>query len=469
MRDLILFIIIVVAIPISFFKPFFGILMWTWITFFNPHRFTWGFMYNFPVAAVIAVPTLLGCFFTSNINRQFFKRETLLLAWLYVWFCITFLYAMQVPFFQGHIDDAQVEWTRVSKVLLITFTMILLVTSHKKFKYLVIVTAMSFGLLAIKGAIFGIRTSGESRVWGPPDSFISDNNAFALAVNMSLPMLLFLARDEKNRTYRWLYYLAFACGILSVILTYSRGGLLGLATVLCVITLKSRYKVISVFLFALAFVVVITFAPPQWMQRMGGVAHGEMDMSARQRLVSWGTSWNFAMDYPITGGSFNALPDVALFQKYKTEPLPGGFMSSGPHSIYFQTLEEQGFVGLGSYLLLVGSCWVSLFTLRRKARQTRSTQWVVPYTHMIQVSLLGFLVSGAFLGLANFDLFYQLVAMVVILKMLYRKDSETSIPVRVEEPASAEFAEEALAVPGASSMVSPSSQMEMLGGLGTGC
>jgi len=23
---------------------------------FNPHRFTWGFMYSFPVAAVIAVP-----------------------------------------------------------------------------------------------------------------------------------------------------------------------------------------------------------------------------------------------------------------------------------------------------------------------------------------------------------------------------------------------------------------------------
>ncbi len=68
MRDLILLIIIVISIPISFFRPYFGILMWTWITFFNPHRFTWGFMYNFPVAAVIAVPTLAGCLFTSNIT-----------------------------------------------------------------------------------------------------------------------------------------------------------------------------------------------------------------------------------------------------------------------------------------------------------------------------------------------------------------------------------------------------------------
>src|SRR5712664_750908 len=260
MRDLILFIIIAISIPISFFRPYIGILMWTWITFMNPHRYTWGFMYNFPVAAVIAVPTLVGCLFTSNINKKFLKRETILLAGLWIWFCITFLHAMQVPLFEGHLDDAKLEWIRVSKVLLITFAMILLVTSHNRFKSLVWVTAMSFGLLAIKGAVFGFRTGGESRVWGPPDSFISDNNSFALAVNMSLPMLFFLARDEKRRAYRWLLYLAFGCGVLSVVLTYSRGGLLGLAAVLFALTLKSRYKLVGVFLVALSFAAVITFA-----------------------------------------------------------------------------------------------------------------------------------------------------------------------------------------------------------------
>jgi putative inorganic carbon (HCO3(-)) transporter len=444
MRDLFLFVIIVVSIPISFFNPYFGILMWTWITFFNPHRYTWGFMYNFPVAAVIAVPTLLGCCFTSEINRRILKRETFVLAGLWAWFSITFLYALQVPLFQGHLADAKLELVRVSKVLLITFVMILLVTSHKKLKSLVMVTAMSFGILAIKGAIFGFRTGGAARVWGPPDSFIADNNSFALAVNMSLPMLLFLARDEKKRSYRWLLYLAFVGGVVSVVLTYSRGGLLGLTAVLLAITFKSRYKVISVFLVALCSVAVIAFAPPQWMDRMGGLVHGDVDMSGHQRLVSWGTSWNFAMDYPITGGSFNALPNVELFQHYQSEPLPGGFQSSGPHSIYFQTLEEQGFVGLALYLFLVGSCWASLFNLRRKAGRSPTSQWIVPYTHMIEVSLFGFLVSGAFLGLANFDLFYQLVAMVIILKVLYRNEIAAAALVHVGESEPIELTDEEL-------------------------
>jgi putative inorganic carbon (HCO3(-)) transporter len=444
MRDLLLFAIIVVSIPISFFNPFFGILMWTWITFFNPHRFTWGFMYHFPLAAAIAAPTLLGCLFASDINRRILKRETLLLAGLWAWFSITFLYALQIPLFQGHLANAKMELVRVSKVLLITFTMILLVSSHKKLKALVMVTAMSFGVLAIKGAIFGFRTGGESRVFGPPDSFIADNNSFALAVNMSLPMLLFLARDEKKRAYRWMLYLAFLCGVLSVVLTYSRGGQLGLAAVLLAITFKSRYKIISIFLVTLCSVAILTFAPPQWMDRMGGLARGDLDQSERQRLVAWQTSWNFAMDYPITGGSFNALPNEELFQRYQPEALPGGFLSTAPHSIYFQTLEEQGFVGLGLYLLLVASCWVSLSNLRRKARRSLRSQWIVPYTHMIEASLFGFLASGAFLGLANFDLFYQLVAMVIILKVLYRDETAATAPVLVGKAEPIELTEDEL-------------------------
>src|SRR5260370_1529239 len=166
---------------------------------------------------------------------------------------------------------------------------------------------------------------------------------------MSLPMLLFLAHDEKKRAYRWFLYLAFVCGVLSLSMTYSAGGLLGLAAGLFAITFKSRYKILSSFFLALAFVAVITFAPPHWMNRMGGMVHGDVDMSGRQRLVSWRTAWNFAMDYPITGGAFNALPNEELFQRYQPEPLPGGFLPSGPPSIFFQTLEDEGFVWLAPY------------------------------------------------------------------------------------------------------------------------
>ena len=257
--------------------------------------------------------------------------------------------------------------------------------------------------------------------------------AAALCLLAAAALGLFLMIFGATRPYRWALYVAFVCGILSVMLTYSRGGLLGLAAVLFAITLKSKNKIVAASLVTLCFLAVITFAPPQWMSRMGGFLQGNVDGSGQQRLISWGTAWNFAMDYPITGGSFNALPNTELFQRYQRDALPGGFLSTGPHSIYFQTLEEQGFVGLGLYLLLVASCWASLFSLRRKASRSSSSRWIIAYTHMIEVSLFGFLVSGAFLGLANFDLFYQLVAMVIILKVLYGDEVAATAPVRVVE------------------------------------
>ncbi len=420
MRDLILIAIFVGAAPVCLFNPYFGVLMWTWVAYFNPHRFTWGIAYNFPAAIVIAIPTLVGTLFTRKMNKSFLTRESVLLLVLWTWYGFTYLHATYVPFFQGHILDSQTELIRVSKILLMTMIVILLVTTRERLKLLLLVTALSFGLLAIKGALFGMQTGGESRVWGPPDSFLSDNNAFGLALNMSLPMLYFMAGIEENRVLKRIMQLAFVCAIFNVILTYSRGGLLGLAAALALIALKSRHRLIAGFLLVAGVLVVLTLAPEAWMARMGRFAHGDLDSSANQRLVSWRTTWNFVHDYPITGGGFNALPDVAVFQRYQSEPLPEGFLSSGPHSIYFQELEENGFVGLGLYLSLVFSCLASMSSLRRQARKLASANWMVPYTYIVEVSIATFLVSGAFLGFANFDLYFQVVAITVVLKILYR-------------------------------------------------
>jgi len=419
MRDFLLLVMICASLPVCFFQPFFGILMWTWIAYFNPHRFTFNYMYDFPVAAVVAVPTIAGLVFSRKFNRPFFVRENVLLVLLWIWFYIVYLNAKAEPFFAGHMADAHYELVRVSKILLMTFIMMLIVTSEQRLRWLFLVTAFSFGALAIKGAIFGIATGGEYRVFGPPDTFLAENNAFGLALNMSLPIFYFLGRVEKRTLLRRALNVCFGAALLCVILTYSRGGFLGLIAVLSYLAWRSKYRVMgAIFLAASAFV-VISFAPPQWLERMGTLRKEGVDMSAQQRLVSWGTTWNFAHDYPLMGGSFYTLPDVAVFQKYQTRPLPGGFLSSGPHSIYFQVLGEQGFIGFAIYFGIVISCLLTLWRLKRSTHDFPHLQWISVYADIIFVSILGFLVSGAFLGFADFDLYYQMVASVCILKILF--------------------------------------------------
>jgi putative inorganic carbon (HCO3(-)) transporter len=441
MRDFLVLAIILGSVPICFVNPYFGTLMYVWVTYFNPHRFAWSYAHDFPVAMTIAAPTLAGLLFAKKSLRSLLTVESVLLLLLLLWFFISYVHAQGIPLFAGNMIDAKYEMSHISKLILFTFVMVLLIFTRERLRGIMLVTAGSLGLLAVKSALFGLRTAGESRVWGPPDSFLSDNNAFGLALNMTLPLLFFLARQEKARWLKISLWIAFGCTLLVILLTYSRGALLGLFAVLTAIMLKSRHKFVGLAFLAAAALLVLSFAPDAWMDRMGRFMHGNLDTSADERLVSWGTAWNLAQDYPITGGSFDALPNVQVFQRYEPRPLPLGHPSSGPHSIYFQLLGDQGFVGLGLFLLLIGSCYWTLWRLRRAARRLASARYLIDYAHMVEVSILAFMVSGAFLGFVYLDVIYQMIGFVIILKVLYRRELAADLASpRLDEPAAVDHA-----------------------------
>jgi putative inorganic carbon (HCO3(-)) transporter len=438
MRDFVILAIVLGATPICFFRPYFGLLMWTWLAYFNPHRMTWGPAYNFPVAVLVGGATLAGLPFAKETNRRMLTLQTILLLSLWAWLGVTTLHAAYDPVLVHHLPYTKLQFIQICKILLMTMLMIWLVSSRDRFRYLFLVTAFSFGFFAIKGTVFGLITSGQFRVYGPPDSFIEDNNALGLAFNMTLPIFYFMARTEQKKWVRWFLHTSFYCAILASILTYSRGALLGLGVVLIALALKSRHKVLAGILLVVCAWCVIAFAPGRWMDRMGTFFHGNLDNSAELRLNAWRFAFELAKHYPITGGGLQTFTPQ-LYQRFAP-----GLDYAGPHSIYFQTLGEHGFVGLFIFLLLLGSCLVGLMRLRRQAGALPSAEWIVPYTDMLLISLLAYMISGAFLELAYFDLFYQVVASVILLKILYRNELELSsqtIDVATLEIPSAEVVE----------------------------
>jgi probable O-glycosylation ligase (exosortase A-associated) len=233
--------------------------------------------------------------------------------------------------------------------------------------------------------------------------------------------MFFMAGSETNRKIRLLLRISFIASALVVLLTYSRGALLGIATVMIVLVIKTRRKVLGGAALVLATMAILTFAPEKWQQRMEGFLYGKLDQSANQRLVSWKFALNVAATFPITGGSMQCFTPE-MFARFSKENLPGGGLSSGPHSIYFQMIGEQGFVGLALYLTLIGACVMSLRRLRRVVRGLPQLQWITAYANGLEGGFYAYLVSGAFLGLAYFDLFYQLVACTIILRILCRNE-----------------------------------------------
>src|SRR5215472_15670459 len=89
MRSVIFLAPFCALLPVCFFRPFFGILLWTVISYLNPHRYTFGFTADMPVGYMTAIPTIAGMFFTAQRRLPFLTRETFLLGLLWLWFAAT--------------------------------------------------------------------------------------------------------------------------------------------------------------------------------------------------------------------------------------------------------------------------------------------------------------------------------------------------------------------------------------------
>jgi len=146
---------------------------------------------------------------------------------------------------------------------------------------------------------------------------------------------------------------------------------------------------------------------------MATIEDYQEDGSALGRINAWHFAFNLAVDRPLVGGGFQSFKQDA-FKIYAPEP--DNFHDA--HSIYFEALGEQGFVGLALFLLLGTLTWRLGTKIIRQTKGNEELAWAHDMASMVQVSVLGYAVGGAFLGLAYYDLYYHLVAIMVIISKI---------------------------------------------------
>lgn len=424
MRAACVMTVLLALIPASLFNPFVGVLAWYWLAYFNPQRLSWGFIQQVPVALAIAAPTIVGFFFTKRRTPPYLTTETLLLVVLWIWFVVTTATVYYSPLYFSHFDQTLFRLKDVSKILGMTFLTLMLITERNRLRWLCLVTGGTFGVLAVKGAIFA-TLSGGGQVSGPANTSIGDNNDFAMAMNMILPLLGAVYATETRKIIRIASAFAFVCGIICIVFTYSRGGFVGLAVVMLAMAWKSKQRVAGIVGLVLLASALLFLTPDSWLQRMNTIPNAaETDSSAQARIIAWRFATLLALDSPITGGGFDTFT-MDLYNHYGFER----DIALVAHSIWFQTLAEQGFVGLALFLLLLGSCLVSTFRISHKYRHDHDPelQFLAKYADMIQISILAYCASGTFLAKAYFDLFYELVSIVIALKFLSDSKRRASI------------------------------------------
>jgi probable O-glycosylation ligase (exosortase A-associated) len=409
MRDIFLFGVLLLSIPLVLTRPYFGVLLYVCFSVMNPHRLAYGLAYDFNFAATIAVITMVGALFSKDLRRP--PASALLGALLLfaVWTGVTTLYAITPA-------PALEQWTTLLKTVLISVLIPMLFRTREQIRQLIWVIVLSIGYYGTKGGIWVMLTGGGSRVWGPANSYIQDNNSLAVAIVMAIPLMWYLYTTSRNRYVRWtIVGMMLLCG-LAVLGTYSRGALLAAGAMGLVLWWKSRHRLSLILVTAVALPIMLSYMPDTWYRRMDTIATYTEDSSANMRLNAWATMLSLAKDRPLVGGGFEvATPQV--YERYSPDPR---FPPQVAHSIYFDALGEHGFVGLALYLLLYLLFWRDTRWLVRMTRQFPEFAWENHLGLMMQVSIVGFAVGGAFLSLVNYDVPYYLMAATVATRTLVK-------------------------------------------------
>lgn len=400
MRDVLTISLIGMCALVALFHPWVGILGWTVISIMNPHRYSWAASVM-PVAAIMAIATLIGIVFTRDRIRFFVTPTMVVFALFTLWMCATLGYSL---YYEGSLQI----WKQVMKINFMIFVAVAVLHARKHIIALVWVLVGSIGFYGVKGGIFTIVTGGDFRVWGPPESFIEGNNELALALVMTIPLMRFLQMQQRSSWIRLFLGLAMLLTAVSALGTHSRGALLALIAMATMLWTRTRHKIASGLLLGLVGFALIAFMPGQWDNRMTTIANYEQDASAMGRINAWWMAWNLAQARLFGGGFDIYRRDV--FNVFA--PVPEDVHAA--HSIYFQVLGEHGFIGLALFLLLWAMVWRSAAWLRRNGRRLPESAWTADLGGMVQACIAGYAVGGGFLSLAYFDLPYNLLLLVVI-------------------------------------------------------
>ena len=413
MRDLALLAIFIGSVPFIFRRPFYGLLLWVWFSIMNPHRLAYGFAYSFPFAMMVAILLIISLMVNTKKLYPFpINGVTAFMLLFILWINVS-------PMFSSYGDNDYAMWLRVIKIIAMVLITFYVIGNQEELHWLTWVLALSIGFFGVKGGLFTLLQGGTDRVWGPEGSFIEENNSLALAIIMVVPIFRYLQLHSSNRWIRRGCVVIMLLCVASAVGSYSRGALIALAGMAVFLWLKSPNKGVVGIIGIVLGVTIFAFMPDTWSNRMDSINTYDEDASAQGRINAWWMAWNLALSsFPIGGGFNIYMADV--FARFA--PNPNDIHAA--HSIYFQVLGEHGFIGLLIFLGLFISAWRCGSWLIVHTKTRPELCWARDLAAMLQVSLVGYLVGGAFLSLAYYDFPYYVASMLVITRIIVKREIE---------------------------------------------
>jgi putative inorganic carbon (hco3(-)) transporter len=303
------------------------------------------------------------------------------------------------------------------KTILIFIVLVNVVRTEKRMKlliYLALVVSIYLCIHLIndyRAGIFriGLAETNTQRVGGAIKGLFDNSNDLALHLVTMIPLAFVLALENKNPLRKIIFWGTTLLMVASVIITFSRGGFLGLIAMALVLVRKigRRNKSVAIAALTLGVIFFLAVAPGAYAGRLASIFTGaDLTGSSSQRQEVLKRSIMVALRYPIFGvglGNFHHKSEQEL----------------GTHNAYTQVAAEIGIAAMVFYIIFLVHPLRKLRMIEREMYDRNENSRFYYLAIGIQASLVGYMVSSFFAAVAYQWYVYYLVAYAIALRRIY--------------------------------------------------
>lgn len=263
---------------------------------------------------------------------------------------------------------------------------------------------MGFGkgaqLNIISGKMEGFRTSGV----------LEDPNYFSQIMVALVPICFVLFLLEKKSRWKIFYGYATFVTILTIIITFSRGGFLALAIIVGIYFLLEKPSIKYIVLLFFAGIIGFGFLPSEYQERIFSIADignsstVQSEVSFRGRASEAIVALKMIGDYPLSGvGPSNYSIN---YQRYsRLIGLDPRTEEREAHNLFLQIGSEQGIFGLIVFCFTLYLALYGVFSSRKELIYRKMPEEALLTTAFI-CSVSGYLACSMFLHNAYFRYYW---------------------------------------------------------------
>ena len=412
-HPLVVVLLAVVPLAILFVLnvPFLMVVMFVAFSFFRLHE-VFPALYSLKIPLMLSLAAIAALSWHLLVSQQikpFWNKELAVISLFFALVFIGVIFAGNRPVAIAYFKN--IYW----KIALMTFAISWLTREAKHFSFashINVVSGLLVAMVALSNKANGIGLVEETRVTIGRElgSVLGDPNDLALVLMFPAAFATSLCVSAKLSVWsRLLGIIALMTIFSAVIATQSRGGLLGIVSVLGVFGYRYiKSKTLLGIIAGLGAIVLYAVAGISD-RASGGAGESGVDESAMGRLYAWEAAFNMALDNPILGMGL----DNFYYNYYFYSPHWDG-LNHAVHSTWFGVLAETGFVGLIVFIymitVMVRSALHSLSLLQQQIDQVPPA--VFASAQAIFAGLIGTIISGTFLTQGFTWPIYILVALV---------------------------------------------------------